>query len=89
MTTTTNLQPCRDIFLLSCCFVPDELKELWLGQREERSSVLKEYERRIVAKMDALEKEASKSLSSEETLTKSLQYHIRTLRKSTNIQQSQ
>ena len=67
----------------------EELKELWLSHKEERCSVLREYEQQITTKMNELEKDAKKNWSSEEGLNSLMQQHLNTLRNSRKLQQSQ
>ena len=77
------------VFFLSLFFLSDELKELWLSHKDERSSILKEYERRILVKIDQLERTANKSWATEEGLNKALQQQLKATKNSSKLLQTQ
>jgi len=59
-----------------------------LSHKEERSSILKEYERRILVKVDELEKATNKSWAAEDCFNKSLQEHLKAMKNSSKLQQT-
>lgn len=70
-------------------FHTEELEELWLDHCEERGSVLRAYKQQLAVELGRLEKEVTKTKTSESEVTSFLKKKISELTKSRQFQQFQ